>query len=56
MNSASWISIVALTGWLVLAGSAFRAHQVGAKKTLIMALTWVAIFLLIAGIFAAIGH
>ena len=56
MNQAGWVSIVALAGWLVLALSAFRAHQVGARKTLIVALTWGAIFLLVAAIFTAVGH
>jgi hypothetical protein len=50
-----WVSIVALTGWLVLALGAFRAHRVGAGKTVVMVLAWLAIFLLLAGVFALIA-
>jgi len=50
-----WLSIVALTGWLVLALSAFRAHRVGARKTVVMALTWIAIILLVAGVFGMVA-
>jgi len=50
-----WVSIVALTGWLVLALSAWRAQRVGASKTLVMALAWIAIFLLLAGAFALVA-
>jgi len=55
MNSVSWVSIIALVGWLVLALGAFRAHRVGAKQTIVMVLAWGAIFLLVAAIFSAIG-
>ena len=55
MRSAdSLVSIVAMSGWLVLAFSAYRAHRIGARKTIVMALAWFAIFLLIAGFFAAV--
>ena len=50
-----WLSIVALTGWLVLALSAYRAHRVGAGKTVVMALAWIAIFLLLAGVFSMVA-
>jgi len=50
-----WVSIVALTGWLVLALSAYRAQRVGAGKTVVMALAWLAIFLLLAGVFAMVA-
>src|SRR5690606_23838740 len=50
-----WVSIVALAGWLVLALSAYRAHRVGAKATVVMGLAWVAIFFLVAAVFGAIG-
>lgn len=49
------ISIVALLGWLVLALSAYRSHRVSGRKTLVMAATWGAIFLLLAGMIAAVG-
>jgi hypothetical protein len=50
-----WVSIVALTGWLVLALGAFRAQRVGASKALVMVLAWIAIFLLVAGVFALVA-
>lgn len=56
MTGLGWVSLIALTGWLVLALSAFRAHRVGAKKALTMALTWGTIFLLVMAIFAAVGR
>ena len=56
MNQVGWVSIVALAGWLVLALSAYRARRVGAKKTLVMALAWGAIFLFVAAIFTAVGR
>jgi hypothetical protein len=50
-----WVSIVALAGWLVLALSAYRAHRVGAKATVVMGLAWIAIFFLVAALFGALG-
>jgi len=47
-----WISIISLTAWLVLALSAYRAHRVGGKTTLVMALGWISIFFLTAAVFA----
>ena len=51
----SWVSVVALTAWLVLALSAFRAHRVGARRTVVMVLAWIAIFLLLAGLFSLVA-
>jgi hypothetical protein len=48
--------LIALSGWLVLALGAFRAHRAGAKRTVILALAWAAIFLLVAGVFKAIAR
>ncbi|MGB3469465.1 MAG: hypothetical protein WBA51_01420 [Erythrobacter sp.] len=39
------ISIVALLGWLILAGSAFASFQLSWGKTLQLMLVWAAIFL-----------
>ena len=50
-----WVSLVAVAGWLVLALSAYRAHRVGAKKTVVLAPAWIAIFLLAAAVFAAVS-
>jgi hypothetical protein len=54
MNEYAWISLIALTGWLVLALGSYRAHRIGARKSIVMGLAWIAIFLLATGIFAAI--
>lgn len=51
-----WVSIAALIGWLVLALSSYRAHRVGARKTVMWGLMWGAIFLLVAAISTAIGR
>ena len=48
MNEGSLISIVALVGWLILAGSAFASFKLGWSKILQLALVWLAIF---AGLF-----
>ena len=55
MNEYGWVSLIALTGWLVLALGSWRAQRVGAGKTVVMALAWGAIFLLVAGVFAAVA-
>ncbi len=38
------VSIIALLGWLVLAGSAFASYRLSWGKTAQLALTWLAIF------------
>ena len=53
--TVSWISLVALAGWLVLALSAWRARRVNARKTVVYALIWGAIFFAEAAAFVAIG-
>lgn len=55
MTSPNWASIAALTGWLVLSLSALRARRLNARKTIVYALIWGAIFLAVAGVFSAIG-
>lgn len=54
MNQIDWLFVVALTACLVLAVGAYRGQRIGAKKTLVMALVWGAIFLLLAAIFSAV--
>jgi len=49
----AWVSIIALVGWLVLATAAFRAQRVRPGMTVVMALAWGTIFLLVAAVFAA---
>lgn len=56
MNSGAWLQIIWATGALVLLLGAYRSHNVGAKKTLVLALAWAGIFLivgLVASVMAA---
>ena len=50
-----WVSAVALVGWLVLSLSALRARQLNARKAVVYALIWGAIFLAVAALFSAVG-
>ena len=52
MNEYNWVSLISLSAFLILALSAYRAHNVGGKKTLVFALAWAGIFLL-AGLIAS---
>jgi len=45
VNENQIIQIVALLGWLVLAGSALAAHRLSWRKGVLMALVWGSIFL-----------
>jgi len=40
----SWVSIVALLGWLILAVSAYSGMRLGWRKSLVTALVWATIF------------
>jgi hypothetical protein len=55
MTEANWVSLIALFGALVLAVSAFQGRRVGFSRMAVMALAWIAVFLLVAAIFSAIG-
>lgn len=44
-DTGAIISVVALLGWLVLAGSAFASFRLSWGKTLQLVLVWAAIFL-----------
>lgn len=48
MSEGSIVSIVALLGWLILAGSALASFRMGWGKMAQLALVWLAIF---AGLF-----
>jgi hypothetical protein len=50
-----WVSIIALLAWLFLALGSYRAHRVGAKRTVVMALAWVSLFFLVAAVFSAVA-
>lgn len=55
MNGTAWASLIALLAWLVLALSALRAHRIGARKAVTLALAWGAIFALVVVVFSAVG-
>ncbi|AKH41607.1 hypothetical protein FHS61_002095 [Altererythrobacter atlanticus] len=55
MTQLNWLSLIALLGWLILAVSAFRAQRLGAKKMVVMALAWGAIFLLVTAVITAVS-
>lgn len=46
------VQVIALIGWLILAGSAFASYKMSWGKTARLALTWLAIFL---GVFVVIS-
>lgn len=48
MMGSGLVSIVALLGWLILAGSAFASYRLSWGKTAQLVLVWLAIF---AGLF-----
>ena len=48
MNEFGAVQLVALLGWLILAGSAFASYRLGWKESVRMGLVW-------AGIFVAVG-
>ncbi len=52
--TVNWISLIALTGCLILALSALRARQLDARKGVVYALMWGAIFLAVAAVFAMV--
>lgn len=51
MNEGAIISLVALLGWLIIAGSAVASFRLGWSKGIKLALIWLAIF---AGAYAVI--
>ncbi|WP_298305243.1 hypothetical protein [uncultured Erythrobacter sp.] len=56
MNDGMIISIVAMLGWLILAGSALASFKLGWGKMAQLALVWLAIFVglfVIADLFGA---
>jgi len=54
MNEGQWVSLVGLLGALILVGSGFRGHRVGARKTVSMAMIWIGIFAVVALVFGMI--
>lgn len=52
MNEADWLRIIYLLTALGLILGTWRMHRGGAKRTLVMVLAWVCIFVIAAGIAA----
>lgn len=44
MNDVALVSVIALLGWLVLAGSALASYRLSWGKTAQLSLVWLAIF------------
>ena len=38
-----WIAIISVLGWLILAASGLRAQQISTRRTIRLALIWLAI-------------
>lgn len=55
MNETSMVQIVALVGWLVLAGSALASYKLNFGKAVRMALIWSAIFVGLYLLFDIVG-
>jgi len=53
--TGTWVSLISLLGFLVLAITALRAHQLDARKVVVYALAWGAIFFAAAALFGALG-
>lgn len=51
----TWVSLVSLLGFLVLALAALRAHRLDARKAVVYALIWGSIFLAVAAVFGAVA-
>ena len=54
MNETDAVQIVALTGWLILVGSALASHRLNWSKALKMVLVWMAIFLSVFLVFSLV--
>ncbi|WP_336977200.1 hypothetical protein [Altererythrobacter fulvus] len=42
--AGSWVSVVALLAWLVLAVSAYSGFRFGWRKNMVLALVWATVF------------
>ena len=54
MNENQVMSLVAMTGWLVLMLAGYRSYKVNGTKTLTMALIWMAIFAFVLLVFSMV--
>jgi hypothetical protein len=48
------VQLVALLGWLILAGSAFASYRLGWKESVRMGLVWAGIFVAVALLFSMV--
>jgi hypothetical protein len=52
VNQYGAVQLIALIGWLVLAGSAFASYRLSWKENVRLALTWAGIFVAVALVFS----
>lgn len=53
--SESAVQIIALVGWLILAGGALASYKLSWGKAVRMGLVWAAIFVSVALLFSIVG-
>lgn len=54
MNETDTVQIIALTGWLILVGSALASQRLNWSKALQMVLVWMAIFVGVFFVFSLV--
>ncbi len=55
MSETALVAMVALLGWLILVIGAYRAHRIGARRTVRLALIWGSIFLAVTLVFSLLS-
>ncbi len=55
MTEGNTVQLIALIGWLVLMAGAFTSFKLSWKKSITMALGWVAIFAFVFVLFTWVG-
>ena len=54
MSELGSVQLIALFGWLVLAGSAFASYKLGWKESIRLGLIWAGIFVAVALVFSMV--
>jgi hypothetical protein len=54
VNDFGAVQLVALVGWLILAGSAFASYRLGWKESIRLGLVWAGIFVAVALAFSLV--
>jgi hypothetical protein len=54
VSDIGWVQLVALFGWLILAGSAFASYRLGWKESIRMGLVWAGIFVAVVLVFSMV--